>query len=387
MTPRIKVLTALTYYDPHWTGLTAIAKRVAEGLAARGHEVTVLTTRHVPELASDEVVEGVRVVRLRPIGQFSRGMVVPSFPLVSARMIGQHDVVHVHTPMPEAPLLALLARAQRRPLVMTHQGDLVMPAGLLNRAIERAGTVMLSVAGRLATVVCPLSADYASSSGFLRPFASKTVTIDPPVDIPMPDANASMAWRRQLGLADKRVIGFAGRFVEEKGFDFLLRAIPRLRRVDAGIHLVYAGEHDVAYENFYGRCMPLIEPHRDAVTFVGLLRDRQRLADFYAMCDVFALPSRTDMFGAVQVEAMLSGTPVVASDIPGAREPVSRTGMGELVEPKDPTALANGLLRVLSDMPRYVRSRSEIEAAYDPKVSIAAYEALMAGLVATERPH
>jgi len=387
LTPRIKVLTALTYYHPHWTGLSAIAKGIAEGLAGRGHDVTVLTTRHSPELASEEVVAGVRVVRLRPIGQLSRGMVVPSFPLVSARMIGRHDVVHVHTPMPEAPLLALLARAHRRPLVMTHQGDLVMPAGVVNRAIERAGTAMLSVAGRLATVVCPLSADYASSSRFLRPFASKTVAIHPPVEIPMPDAHASMAWRRQLGLTDKRVIGFAGRFVEEKGFDFLLRAIPRLREIDAGIHLVYAGDHVVAYEDFFSRCAPLLEPHRDAVTFVGLLRDRQRLADFYAMCDVFALPSRTDMFGAVQLEAMLCGTPVVASDIPGAREPVSRTGMGELVEPRDPTALADGLLRVLSDLPRYVRSRSEIEAVYDPTASIEAYEALMTGLLASERAH
>ena len=43
----MKVLMVLTYYHPHWTGLTAYAKRLAEGLARRGHSVTVLTSRHV----------------------------------------------------------------------------------------------------------------------------------------------------------------------------------------------------------------------------------------------------------------------------------------------------------------------------------------------------
>src|SRR5262249_5570899 len=69
---RVRVLSVLTYYAPHWTGLTAHAVRLAEGLAARGHEVTVLTTRHAPELAPREVVHGVDVVRLPTIGRFSR---------------------------------------------------------------------------------------------------------------------------------------------------------------------------------------------------------------------------------------------------------------------------------------------------------------------------
>ncbi len=61
---------------------------------------------------------------------------------------------------------------------------------------------------------------------------------------------------------------------------------------------------------------------------LGLIVERQELADFYAMCDVFALPSRTNCFPSVQIEAMMCGTPVVATNIPGAREVVRVTGMG-----------------------------------------------------------
>lgn len=377
----MRILTILTFYDPHWTGLTAIAKRIAEGLVARGHQVTVLTTQHAPDLPRREARNGVDVVRLPPVARLSRGVLTPSFPGVARRLIRGHDVVHIHTPLLEAPLVALLARMARRPLLMTHQGDLVMPPGVANQAVERIGTALLSLGGRLATAVSPLNADYARHSVFLRRFAHKSVPILPPVDIPEPDREAALRWRADLGLPDRRLVGFAGRFVHEKGFDLLLAAAPALLASTPDAHFVYAGDHRLAYEDFYRRSRPLLEASRDRLTFVGLLRDRGRLADFYAMCDVFALPSRTDAFAAVQVEAMLCGTPVVATDIPGARVPVRRTGMGMLVAPSSPEALAGGLGGVLADRERFVRPRTEVRRAFDPAASIEAYERLLGELV------
>jgi glycosyltransferase involved in cell wall biosynthesis len=376
----IRVLTVLTYYEPHWTGLTAIAKRIATGLAARGHRVTVLTTQHDPELPREDILEGVHVLRLPAVARVSRGMLAPSLPLQARRLVHAHDVVHIHTPLPEAVLVAALSRRYRRPLLMTHQGDLVMPAGFVNQTIQKAGTALLSAAGHLATAVSPLNADYGRNSSFLRPFAHKLVPILPPVEIPAPSQDAALRWRADLGIDGRPVVGFAGRFVEEKGFDYLLRAVPHLLASNAGVRLLYAGDHRIEYEDFYGRCRPLLQRHAEHVRFVGLIRDRQRLADFYAMCDAFVLPSRTDSFAAVQVEAMLCGTPVVATDIPGARVPVSRTRMGVLVEPRSPQALAAGLSAVLEDTARYVRSRKDVEALFDPVASIDAYERLLVSL-------
>ena len=151
------------------------------------------------------------------------------------------------------------------------------------------------------------------------------------------------AWRRELADGDGPLIGFAGRFVEEKGGDFLLRALPLLLARRPSARLVMAVETAVVYERFFAVCRPLLDALSDRVVTLGLLRDRQRLADFYAVCDVLALPSRSDCFALVQAEAMLCGTPVVASDIPGAREAVRRTGMGRLVRAEDPADLAAGL--------------------------------------------
>ncbi len=376
-----RVLTIITYYWPHWTGLTAHAVRVAEGLAARNMAVTVLTTRHAPELARAEIVNGVHVVRLRPLMRVSRGMIAPAFPLVAARLIRQHDVVQIHTPLPEALLVAFLCRLLRRPLLMTHHGDLVMPRGVVNRAVQHIGHSLLLAAGRLAAAVTAYSRDYAEHSRLLRPLAGKLVCIAPPVDLPAPLPAAVAEWRAGLGLADKVVIGFAGRWVEEKGFDRLLRALPAIHRTYPRAHLVYAGETDVVYENFYRRCRHLLEARREHLTLLGLIRDRQQMANFYAMCDLFVQPSRTDMMGLVQIEAMLSGTPVVTSDIPGARVPIRDTGFGKLAVSGDPGALALAITEVLSDPERYRPRPRTVRATFDCAKTLAEYRDVLEGLI------
>lgn len=379
----MRILSILTYYYPHWTGLTQHAVRVAEELAARGHTVTVLTAQYSAELTPEEQLNGVRVLRLPTLGRLSRGMIMPQFPAAVIREIRSHDVVHMHTPMFESALIAVLCRALNKPLLMTHHGDLVMPAGPFNQFTEKAVTKLMSLGGQLADRVSTYSHDYASHSRFLQQFTDKLTAIYPPITIPEPQPDVVAAWRAELGLEDQRLVGFAGRFVEEKGFDFLLDAIPLIKAQIPNVHFVFAGEINVVYEKFYERCAPQIEQHRDDLTLLGLLRDPQQLANFYAMCDVFTLPSRTDCFAIVQVEALLSGTPLVTANIPGARVVLQETGMGRLVTPRDPEALAEGLIDVLANAERYRPRPEVVRQVFDLQLTVDHYEACMQELSAT----
>ncbi|KPV53004.1 glycosyl transferase family 1 [Kouleothrix aurantiaca] len=377
----MKILVTLTFYHPHWTGLTAYAKRIAEGLVARGHEVTVLTSQHSPELPLEEWVGGVRVVRLPFVARVSRTVLMPAFPSTAARLIAEHDIVHIHTPMPELLLVTSLARALGKPSIVTHQGDVVMPAGVMNQVIQRAMDTTMTMGMQLATRVVVHSGDYGRHSAFLAPITRKPDAIYPPVEMPAPQPEVIAAWKRELGLEGKRLIGFAGRFVEEKGFDFLLRAVPLVVEQVPDAHFVYAGETQVVYEPFFERWRHLLDKHQDAISILGLIRDPQKMANFYAMCDIFALPSRTDCFPSVQIEALMSGTPLVTADIPGAREVVQVTGLGRMVAPRDPQALADGIVALLNDPHPYQPTRERVQAVFSPARSLDEYEALMQQLV------
>ncbi|MBM2811248.1 MAG: glycosyl transferase, group 1 [Chloroflexi bacterium] len=375
----MRLLVVVTYYHPHWTGLTAVAQRVAEGMADRGHQVTVLTSHFQRGLARTEMLNGVRVVRLPTLMRVSRGMLMPTFASAAARLVSQNDVVQIHTPMLEASLLTTMARRAGVRTVITHHGDLLMPPTPFDQTVQWIVTALLRRAFAMTDRVIAYTQDYIDSSPFLRPYAKKCVPVAPPVEMCEPNLGTAIGWRDELGLTHRQVVGFAGRFVAEKGFDYLLQAIPLVAREMPDVRFVYAGDQHPVYEDFFARCRPLVDAVEPYLVWLGLLREQQKLADFYAMCDVLAVPSRSDTFNLVQVESMLCGTPVVMSDIPGGRVPVTLTGMGRLVRPRDPVDLATGLLDVLSNRSDYVRPRTDIEAVFGRQRSLDEYERALFG--------
>src|SRR6185503_16257856 len=117
-------------------------------------------------LLLEEVINGVRVIRLPYAAQVSRGVLMPRFPAKVARLIAEHDIVQMHTPMFETMLVTGLARALGKPSLITHQGDLVMPAGLFNSIVQTSVVNAMSAGLRLADRVVVHSADYGRHSAF-----------------------------------------------------------------------------------------------------------------------------------------------------------------------------------------------------------------------------
>lgn len=372
----LRVLTVVTFYAPHWTGLTRFAQRIAEAVAAGGADVRVLTSRYDPDLPAHEVLDGVSVHRLATAGRLSRTVVMPGFPAALWREVRRAELVHLHSPMAEAGLVALVCRATRTPLVVTHQGDVVMPDGLVNQAVQRGMRAMLAATFRSADRVVTHNDDYLHHS-LTAVAGSRALAIEPPVPFPTASPGAGDRFRERHGLVGAPVVGFAGRWVEEKGFDVLLRAAPLVLRERPTTRFVFAGERAVAYESFSERCAPLADALGPALVDVGLLVDEADLAAFYAAADVFVLPSRTDCHASVQVEAMLCGTPVVASDIPGARSVVQGTGAGLLTPAEDERALATAILDVLADPARFASALADVPRRYDPARAVARYTDLL----------
>jgi glycosyltransferase involved in cell wall biosynthesis len=100
----------------------------------------------------------------------------------------------------------------------------------------------------------------------------------------------------------------------------------------------------------------------------------QAMANFYDACDVLVLPSDTECFALVQVEAMLCGTPVVMTDTPGGRVPVTETGMGRIVPRGDWEAIGQAVVDILQNPVQYIKPREHIERAFSLQETVDRYE-------------
>jgi glycosyltransferase involved in cell wall biosynthesis len=375
---RLRILICLLYYVPHRTGLTIHVQRVAEELARRGHEVTVLTARYKLSLPrDDEMHNGVRVVRLwAPPIPISRGMIMPAYPWAALGLMVQHDVVWANTPMLETGLVSLLAGLTGRKVVATHHGDLILPAGLANRVIQNTMFALFKFMARRAGQLIAYSQDYADHSYYLQPFRDKVIPNYPPIDMPAPDPEHAQVLRKEWSRNGGPVIGFSGRFVEEKRPDLLIRALEVINRDYPDARIVFVGEYEIAYENTWERHQNLVHQYRDQLIFVGLKDDMQYMADFYAACDVLALTSDSECFALVQVEAMLSGTPVVMTNTPGGRVPVQVTEMGRLAQVGDAQSIGEAIVEVIRNREQYVKHRADIEATFSFERTVDQYEAV-----------
>ena len=379
----MKILVALTYYKPYVSGLTIYAARVAEAWARAGHEVTVLTSQHLPELPQEEILNGVRIIREPVLLKISKGTVMPKFWLEAASFIKEADVVNIHLPQLESGMLARLGRKYGKKVILTYHCDLQMPSGTINALANKGVLWMNDIAFRNCDAVVTNSQDYADHSEILAKVSEKVRVIQPPVELVELDEPSFISFRERVQAEQyDPIIGMACRFAADKGVEVLLDALPKVLAEFPKAAVFFMGPYEnvLGEAAYYERLKPRIDELISAGhwQFMGKLPDEEVPA-FYRCIDVLAMPSlnRTDSFGLVQIEAMINGKPVAASNLPGIRIPVTRHEMGEVFPVGDSDALADALLRILREKRKYSEeSCCEIRKMYSPDHIAAMYEEL-----------
>lgn len=162
------------------------------------------------------------------------------------------------------------------------------------------------------------------------------------------------AAREQLGIdPQSKVVFYVGRFDERKGIETLVRAVGQSKlRGSVNLKLIIGGGSRPGQSD--GKERDRIESivtelgMSEFTVFPGRLGD-EILPVYYAAADVCVVPSHYEPFGLVAIEAMASGTPVVASDVGGLQYTVVPEETGLLAPPKDDVAFASAIDRILSD--------------------------------------
>lgn len=373
----MKVLEVLTYYRPWVSGLTIYVERLSRALVAQGHDVTILTSQYDPSLPRYDVLDGVKVVRIPVALRVSKGVLMPDFGPMAWRLARETDIMHLHLPQFDAPGLATRGRLLKKPVVLTYHCDLQLPSGLFNRAVDKMVFLQNQAAGRLADAVVTYTRDYAMNSPFLSQFIDKKLAIiPPPITLDAATEAEVDSFRKRHALGDRPIIGISARLAAEKGVEVLLNALPRVLQAFPDALVLHAGPYKniLGEEAYAARLAPLFERYAAHYKLLGTLNGAE-LTAFYRNLDLLCICSlnSTESFGLVQIEAMRNEVPVAACNLPGVRQPVTMTGMGEVTEIGDSDALAEAIIRILTDKRRYARPADTIGASFDPAQTATEY--------------
>jgi D-inositol-3-phosphate glycosyltransferase len=386
-------------------GLNVYVVEVAKRLAARGVEVDIFTravSRETPPVA--ELAPGVLVrhVAAGPFEDLDKADLPGqlchfTFEVLRAEAAyapGRYDVVHGHYwlsgqvgavakerwGVPFVQSMHTLGRVKNAALAT---GDTAEPAERIRGEAE-----VVAAADRL---VANTDDEAQQLIDLYAAEPSRVKTINPGVDLAVFTPGSQQAARQRLGLpADAVVLVFAGRMQPLKAPHVVLRAAARLVRDDPAL----AGRLRVAFVGGLsgtGRADPDgLTELAAALGISGLVRfeppcPQPELADWYRAATVVMVPSCSESFGLVAVEAQACGTPVVAASVGGLRTAVRDGVSGVLVDSRDPAHYARAVQDLIarpSTLARLSRGAREHASGFGWSVTVdrllALYSAAMA---------
>ena len=370
---RRHTVVLITTSYPRFPGdLTGTAvEPIAHGVAARGHAVHVVAPWHPlvrrPDREGDvrfhfyryAPVRSLNVfgyagalradVSMRPAAYAVAPLALLAAHLLARRVIRAHGatLVHAHWVIPGGATAA--AAAGRLPIVVSlHGSDLFLAER--NPVVGAAARLAFRRADR----VTACSTDLRDRAVALGADGARTETLLHGVDIDRfaPDPATRRRVRAAQGLGNDAEIVFAvGRLVRKKGFEYLIDAFARLAPRRPALRLVLAGSGDLDGEL---RARAAAEGVADRVTWLGAI-PHDAVAGWLAAADVSAAPSVVDDAGNVDglpntiLEALATGTPVVATHAGGIASVAVDRKTALVVPERDAAALAAAIEALLSD--------------------------------------
>jgi phosphatidylinositol alpha-mannosyltransferase len=342
-------------------GVKSHVRDLAEELIRQGHEVSVLAPMRDDEAATEPyVVSAGRSVPVRYNGSVARLKFGFGTTQTVRRWIqrGDFDVLHIHEPA--APSISIIACwVANGPLVGTWHSSHVRSRALL------------TMNGTVQTAMEKLRARIAVSEDARRTLVEHVggdaVLIPNGVSCQAYEGGSALpGWPGEGG-----TLMFIGRLGEpRKGLSILIEAMPAIIEAFPNVRCLVAGPGDV--EEIVEDLDPQVSSHME---FLGLVSEQTKIDAFHSV-DVYVAPhTGGESFGIVLLEAMASGTPVLASDLPAFSAVLAGGAAGQLFATGDSAELAQGAIALLSDAPRRQQlSQAGLARAHDYDWSTVARE-------------
>jgi len=349
-------------YSPLIGGYENQIRLLAEQLSK--HFPVKVVTFNLTNAKTSESINNVEVCRVKPQLVFFR---VP-LSIGYLKRIGSldYDILHAHGFVPVVSDLSIAyAKSRKKATVYTHHFDgNVQDAKSWNTLADLYNKTVARQSFRYADAIVATTKSYAKTSSPLKPCLNRVRIIPCFVDCEkFRSASATQVseLRRRLRLDNNKTVLSVGRIVPYKGLEYLIKAVEYAKTIygeDLNL-LVLGGEEGTnitGKSQYYQSIQKMVQESsvRDRIKFLGKIHFNQLFA-YYSLADVFALTSvmRGEAFGAVLLEALACGTPVVASKIAGVDEVLrGNKDVGCYFPPRDSRALAKVLIDVAATKPR-----------------------------------
>lgn len=328
----MRVVLIVTLFPPEWIAGTEIATyNVAKNLAVNKHETHVVTSRdkQFPEMEKKDnfFIHRVSFERIRIIGVIGFWYRI----LLEIKKINP-DIVHIQAI--SAALPGLFSKILlRKPYVIWAQGSDVYLPGKFTKLISK--TVMKN-----ASVVIALSEDMKRKINDI--YTGKNIIILPNgIEL---EAFKEVYARKQYHKTGKTII-FVGTLRPVKGLNYLIKAMSIIHKKSSDVNLLIVGDGPDRE-----KLQTLVQDLnlQDCIFFAGRVSN-DKIPEYMAQADIFALPSLSESFGIVNIEAMASGLPIVTTNVGGLPEIVKNGENGFVVESKNPEAFAEKILLILNN--------------------------------------
>jgi D-inositol-3-phosphate glycosyltransferase len=349
-------------------GMNVYIRELAQELGARGIAVDIFTRRtsaQEPDI-DEHLSKNVRVIYLTAGGvqALQPDDVYPHLSQFTARLMAFATLHHLHYDMVYSHywlsgwVAQKLKEAWGTPFVqMFHtlgqMKERITRTNVLAMNNERIQTEMLITAWA-DRIIAATPAEQTQLLWLYRAKKRKIEIVPPGVNVERFHPTSQAEARRQLGFEACHVLLFVGRIEPLKAVDSILQALAIVKQETPHLiqHLCFAivggnpNDHDPEIASLKRLSAEL--GIQEVVTFVGA-KDQTQLPLYYAAASAVIMPSDYESFGMVALEAMASGTPVIASQVGGLAYVVRDGETGYHVPSRQPHALADRIQRLLSD--------------------------------------
>lgn len=376
----MRILFFSPYFYPYTSGITTYPFKLLSYLSKR-HHITVMTFKHNNKLLDKEIINRIKVIRLPYWFKISKGFISPQSIGSFIKYVKNCDLVILNIPNFEGLILALIAKIFRRKIISIFHCLVFPNQSLISKIVMVFLNISIYFQLSVSQVIIGYTQDYVNSTWVGRIFKKKIKVSLPPIEI---HPSKHVEKRSFASLQNREIIiGYAGRIASEKGLEYLIEAVKRIKEERQNIRILFAGPYGKAVAgemDYYHKIKFLLKQNKISYQLLGNLSGSS-LVNFYYSIDILVLPSinQTEAFGMVQIEAMLCGVPVIASDLPGVRVPIQLTKMGKITPPKDSNAIAKAITTIMSNRNQYTNEKliSNAKTIFDINKTYKVYDKLI----------